>query len=579
MRFRPVLAPFAAALFITAPPLAAQAPAVAGRYDFASATPDGQAFTGTIHLYPTDGGWGGRLYTTINEPFDVQGVRVDSFITVDAGRVVFRWRPGPDSIAGQWRLGPRTGAWRGRRMPDEPGNSLRPVPCRARFLDEVVRCATLFVPENRANPDGRRIPLSIVVLPAEGPAEPDPLYHFAGGPGQAATEFADGNARRFATIRRTRDIVMVDQRGTGHSNGLYCEFTDVTERTAALFGAFFPPDVARRCAAALSVRADLRFYDTAVAALDVDTVRTWLGYARLNLYGGSYGTRAALAYLRAFPARVRTITLRGIMAPSGSLPLDNPRSAQESLERTFRACDAQPTCRAAFPALRRELTATLRRLDQQPEPVRIRDAATGDSVTLPVDRGVLAGSIRRMLMDAEQERRVPLAIHEASSGRFETIRAGIEGTVGIAGTIAWGMGLSVVCAEDPGIVGRHDIARATAGTFMGRAQVDGMLAVCREWPAGTPPRDYADPVRADVPALLFSGDEDPTTPARWGEDVARSLPNGRHFVMVGISHAPFPDCATGIMARFVGAGTTAGLDTSCLATLRRAPFALPGTDR
>lgn len=250
MPMQRVLATLGAAIAVASAPGSAQVPDLAGRYSFSSATARGQAFTGTIHLYRTAAGWGGRIITTVDEPNIVRGVSVDSVVTVDAGEVWFRWRPGPDSIVGEWQLGSRNGTWRGRRLPDEPGNSLRPVPCRARLLEEVVRCATLFVPEDRARPAGRQIPLNIVVLPATGTAEPDPLVHFAGGPGQAATEFADVDARRFAAIRRARDVLLVDQRGTGQSNGLYCEFRDVTERTAALDPAT-PPDWGEEVAASL----------------------------------------------------------------------------------------------------------------------------------------------------------------------------------------------------------------------------------------------------------------------------------------------------------------------------------------
>jgi pimeloyl-ACP methyl ester carboxylesterase len=486
----------------------------------------------------------------------------DSTVTVLTPRVALRWTWTHESFEGRWRIGDRTGVLQGRRMPAEPDNSLRPVPCRVAGLGEVVRCATLFVAENAADPESRLISLNIVILPARAEPAAGALYHFAGGPGQAATQMAGGNARRFAKIREQRDIVMVDQRGTGGSNGLMCEFETLEERASTLFAGFFAEETATRCRDALGRRADLSQYHTAVAAEDVEQVRAWLGYGPFDLYGGSYGTRAALAYLRAHPEGVRTVTLRGIMAPSGSLVLDNPRAAQATLEMVFRDCAAQHECYAAFPALGDEFAAVMRQLEAEPAPVLVRDPVTGDSVTLAVTQGVFAGSVRRMLMDSELLRRVPLAVHEAAEGSFATFLPGIERTLGMAGALFWGMGLSVVCAEDLPMIRGQDVERAAAASFMGHGQVDGLLRVCPTWPAGTPPAGYDQPVHGNAPALLLSGALDPTTPPRWGEEVARGLPQGVHVVMTGVSHSPFPQCAMDVMAAMVEAGTTDGLDRS-----------------
>lgn len=545
----------------------------AGRYDFAAVSQQGDSLHGTIHLVQVGDRLLGRVLTDIRPELPIQRVTVDSAITVVTEVVQFRWRERGDSLIGQWRLGDTRGDIRGRRIPTEPNNDLRPVPCRVPRLSEVVRCATHFVPEDPARPDGRLIPINLVILPRTGAGpSSSALFLFAGGPGQASTEGAAANASRYPAIRRTRDVVMADQRGTGGSNGLYCRFESVEERAAALFGGFFPASATTRCAAELAERADLRLYHTEVAAEDVEAVRRWLGYQSLDLYGGSYGTRAALGFLRAHPERVRTVTLRAIIAPSGSLVRDNPGQAQAALERLFRDCEAEAACHAAFPDLERDFARAMERLVRDPAVVRLRDPAGRDSVSFRIDQGVLAGSVRRMLMDAGLRRRLPLAIHEAAAGRLETIRVGAEQTIAVAGSLAWGMGLSVVCAEDLPMLEGRDLAALTAGSFLGGAQSAGLRETCGRWPAGTPSAGYDQPVRSPVPALLFSGAVDPTTPPAWGAEVARALPNGVHLVLEGIAHGPFPECALGIMAAFVERGSMTGVDTGCLASLAPAPF-------
>ena len=554
--------------------LAAQA--VPGRYDFHARTVEGTLFDGTIYLIRIGDRLTGRVFTTVRSPLAVSAVVVDSFVTVRAGMVSLRWRVGEDSLAGEWRIGEASGPFQGRRRPLEADQSLAPVPCRVLGVRDVVRCGVRVVAEDRDDPRSRRIPLNLVILPATRPEGPEgALFLLAGGPGQASTAGAGVNARRYAAIRERRDLVMVDQRGTGGSNGLFCEFRSVDERAAALFAGFFPLDAVERCRRELSGRADLRQYHTAVAARDLDDVRGWLGYDRIDLYGGSYGTRAALAYLRAFPSRVRTLTLRAILPPSKSLVADNPRTAEAALERLFRACADDAGCHRAYPSPAGELRELLARLDRSPPAVRVPDPVTGDTVTLALTRGVMAGAIRRMLMDPVEQRRLPLALHRARAGDFDLVRPGIEATVAVAGDLAWGMGLSVVCAEDPPIVRRRGPG-ATDGTFMGRGQVDGMMAACAGWDAGAPPPGYDLPVTSPVPALLLSGALDPTTPAEWGEEVARSLPQALHLVLPGVSHGPFPDCALAIMAAMVAAGTADGLDRSCVGRLTVPPLALPG---
>jgi pimeloyl-ACP methyl ester carboxylesterase len=419
------------------------------------------------------------------------------------------------------------------------------------------------------------IPLNIVILPAlSATPAPDPLFHFAGGPGEAATEQAAGNAQRFASIRKERDIVMVDQRGTGGSNELTCVFEGSRERATLLFGGIFPDNEIAKCRSELEKRADLRLYHTDIAVQDADEVRAWLGYEKINIYGGSYGTKAALFYMRRFSDRVRTSTLRAVQSVESSM-LENARDAQDALDRAITACASEAPCAAAYPNLRAELASALSTADTRPASLRVFDGIRKDTVEIAVTRGVFAGALRRLLMDATTARSVPLAIHQAATGDWTIMRVGLTRTLAISADIAWGMMVSIICTEEPPKIVRGDIARAAAGTFYGDAQIKTIVPSCAKWSSGTPPRDYDQPVKSTVPTLLLSGEIDPTTPPRMSEMTARALPNSLRVVMPGVSHGPFPQCAVDVMTGLVVSGTVKGIDTSCVQSMRREPFVVP----
>lgn len=265
-------------------------------------------------------------------------------------------------------------------------------PCRVPGLKDEVLCGKCEVYENRFSRSGRKIALNIVVLPAlSSTPAPDPLFRFAGGPGQAATESASEDAEFFADIRRERDIVLVDQRGTGLSNPLKCEFGDLNEVIQAFLAGDFPTERFTACRAQLEQRADLRFYTTPVAMDDIDEVRSWLGYQQINLCGISYGSRAALVYLRQYPDHVRTAILQGAVPVSQRNPLYSPRDAQRSLDRLLDDCAAEETCAKAFPNLRQDVQTVFSQLARTPAKIRISDPRMRLPAEIELSREIFAG--------------------------------------------------------------------------------------------------------------------------------------------------------------------------------------------
>ncbi|MGQ0647916.1 MAG: alpha/beta fold hydrolase, partial [Gemmatimonadaceae bacterium] len=233
-------------------------------------------------------------------------------------------------------------------------------PCEVEGVAEVLRCGRFGTFENRAGRTGRRINLKVVVIPATSPdVARDAVVYLAGGGVLPATEYAGFFVRQFAQLRRHRDILLVDQRGTGESNPLPC--APPTPMPGV------PPEDAylesiTRCRADLQTVADLRFYSTPLAMDDLDDVRAWLGYEQLTLYGMSYGTKAAQVYMRQHPSRVRTVAMHGVVPLNTSMWIDTPRLGQEALDRVITLCAGQPVCASAFPKLRSEIDAVIQRL-------------------------------------------------------------------------------------------------------------------------------------------------------------------------------------------------------------------------
>ena len=446
--------------------------------------------------------------------------------------------------------------------------------CRLPGLEVAVLCGEHEVWEDREAKAGRRITLHVAVVPARLRAkDPDPIVVLAGGPGQGAIGLATQVMPLFSRLNDTRDIVLLDQRGTGLSHPLDCPDSGESP-LQSLFEDAIPEKAVRACLEDLD--ADPRQYTTTSAIADLDEMRAKLGYAKVNLWGGSYGTRVGLEYLRRFPQHVRTITLDGV-APAGmKLPLSFVADGEAALQRLLDACAAERHCARTYPNLR-ETIATLRgRLARVPARVVIQDPRTGEREMITVNENVLLSGIFRPLYVAELASLLPYGVTAAAAGDFNPLLAqNLEFADDVAENLALGMHLSVICAEDVPRIAPGELDSA-ARAFFGRALIDDFIRACRFWPKGRVPADYYEPVRADVPALILSGGIDPATPPRHGAAVASTLPNARHFVAPQLGHGvSLHGCAPRLIDTFIRKGTARELDGSCLERIPRPLFVLP----
>jgi pimeloyl-ACP methyl ester carboxylesterase len=458
-------------------------------------------------------------------------------------------------------------------------------PCRLPGLDEEARCGSLAVPENRAATGGRALRIPVVVVPATGAATSDPIVYVAGGPGDSSIRGAAGMAHAFASLRGTRDLLLVDTRGIGGDDRLFCAELAERGNLQGFYDQFLPAEKVARCRERLAARFDLTQFTTSAGVDDLEAVRRELGYERLNLFGVSYGTRFVLEFLRRHPESVRTATLVGVDPTTEHGPLNYARFAQQALDATFADCAGEPACAAAFPDLPGALARALARLDQGPVAVMLADPASGAPIPLEIHRPAFAQSLRYMLYQPPTALLVPLAVHEAGRGNFAPIAENALLFFQMAAAdFADGYYLSATCGEDVPFIDDAAIPAAVAGTFLGDFRIRQQRAACAAWVAM--PRDpaFVQPVVSEVPVLLVSGERDPVTPAHLGEQALATLPNGLHLVLPDANHdyagLVGADCPDRIAVAFIAAGTTRGLDTSCVAAMRRPPYLLaaPGAN-
>ena len=451
--------------------------------------------------------------------------------------------------------------------------------CRIHDADGLIsvaaQCAKLAVPENPDEPQGAKIELAIAVVPAISTrANPDPVFLLAGGPGQGAIEGYAPALGAYAGIRRQRDLVLVDQRGTGGSNRLDCDMPDDAIETGELSPGQLRR-IARDCLAGLHGRP--QFYTTSIAVRDLEAVRAALGYERINLIGGSYGTRVAQHYARRYPERTRAIVLDAVVPPTIALVPQIAIESQRALDRVFERCKADVACNERFPELVGQFAWLDERLRLSPISIAIADPVTGETRRIEVNRSHLITMARMLTYSSRTASLLPLVVHEAASnGNYAPLAAQAE-MIGedLERMIAMGMHHSVVCAEDaPRFEGAVD-RKQLENTYLGPLMLDGMKAICDVWPRGPVDADFAEPLTSKVPALLLSGEFDPATPAEYGAAAAAGFASALHVVVPGQGHGQARlNCLQKIMRRFIAEGSAADLDVACVKQIRPAPFFL-----
>ena len=436
-------------------------------------------------------------------------------------------------------------------------------PCRIDGVPNELQCGVIRRPLDPARPQGVQIDVHYLVVPALARnKQRDAVLLLAGGPGQSAIGVAPAVLPRLTRLNYRRDLVFIDQRGTGQSAPLQC----VDDSQLPVAQALDPRAQLQRleqCRLALAQlpHGDLRLYTTTIAMQDFEAVRQQLGAPQWNLIGASYGTRAALEYLRQFPDKVRRTVLDGVAPPDMVLPASFSTDSQAVLDAALLACEQEPACAKQYPRLRQQWAALLQGL---PRPVSVLHPVTGQPEHFTLTRDLLLRSVRAPLYVPALTSALPAAIDAASQGRWEGLLGLGSGLAGAGGKrkatrLSMGMHFSVVCAED---VPRLDTAGAAGdrpGADFGNAEAAFYTQACQNWPRGAVPSDFYTVLAAPSPVLVLSGGADPATPPRHGERVARALgathaARVQHVVVPQAGHGVATvGCMNDVLFRFIDA--------------------------
>ncbi len=441
--------------------------------------------------------------------------------------------------------------------------------CHVDGIKQQIQCGKLTVPENYQQQDGEKITVNFVVLPAIDNSEnKEPLMFLAGGPGQAAVSLAGGLYKAFNEVRKTRDLILVDQRGTGESHPLQCEDLDEQD-VYQTKSDDFTAEVVKQCLAQLT--GDLSQYNSENAIRDFDAVRVALGHEKIAIYGGSYGTRAGLVYMRMFPDSLSAVILDSVGPIEVPIGLFGQSSAR-SFAMLIDNCQKEPSCQQAYPQLLTEFNQVVAQLEQTPLTLSIPHPRLGTQTPLFVDKGKFLSTIFSQLYSVEGRSLVPLIIHQAAKGNYAPF-AGLTAASDNGMEMFVGLTFNIVCNEDMPKVAADMFTVDANNQFFGDTSHFAWKVACPEWPQYRPSAEFYQPVTADIPTLIISGDLDPVTPPSNGDYSAKTIPNNKHIVMKNSSHTPGSSaCAIGIFSEFLTKKDPKNLDETCLEDIPEESF-------
>jgi pimeloyl-ACP methyl ester carboxylesterase len=445
--------------------------------------------------------------------------------------------------------------------------------CYVDGFETPVRCVSINVPLDYAAPLGEAIKISAAIVPA-ATARPaaDPLFVFSGGPGQAATGMGPWLNSAFAPARRERDIVLFDIRGTGLSGALDCPFSLAAERDSA---AAFKRD-ATACAAKLGPK--VVFYSSREIVEDVERFRAALGFVRINIWGGSFGTRVAQHYTRRYGARVRAVVLDAATPVDDSIFESAPRYGQAALERMFNDCAKEAACASAFPNLRADFDVILQRAEASPIDAEIVEPRTGRVQRIAIDRDGAAGFVRGALYAGFTRSVAPYAIAQGARGNFGPLTAlGAMTEEWSVETMSFGSMLGILCGEDQ----TRALAEKSVGHsfgFMRDSYIRLFAGACAVWPYRALPPEMFRAFRSNVPAMAISGAADPVTPPTAGEGALKMFGARVHVVVPNGFHTNSSSkCIADLIGAFLHDPATGGRDHACVAKITPPRFIVSPT--
>lgn len=447
-----------------------------------------------------------------------------------------------------------------------PGDAVAFADCRIKHIDTVSRCAMFQVPEDHAKPDGTKISIHVAVVRALARnAEPDPIYLFAGGPGQATSDLGRLLAN-MPDLYKVRDIILIDQRGTGKSRTLTCEAGSFDSKTDPLVQNLTTTDAdmerdRRRCLATLKGSPANHRTDDYID--DVEAVRKALGHQRINIWGGSYGSRVALRYMKRYPAVLRTALLDGVAPTSLHLPDDALASSEAELRHVLSGCAASPACSKSYPDTLKTFDALLASLRAQPARSKLIHPASGATIDATVTDRAVVGMLWQLLYQPEASRLIPALIAQAAVGNYAPLAATTTANSISETELGMALRVAVMCAED--MLGRSAAPNPRFDSISAL-----FYQACRDFPHGKVAPEFFEPTTSDIPTVLLSGARDPVTPPSQADLAAKTLKQSKHIIIPNSGHiVSYHPCMRRIVNKFIEAGSVAAAADPCESDLGR----------
>jgi pimeloyl-ACP methyl ester carboxylesterase len=463
-----------------------------------------------------------------------------------------------------------------------------------------VNCGYLVAPEVRAAPPSPaapvqktiRLAVAIFKSTSSTPAA-DPIVYLEGGPGGSPLRaYASQVDLYFGPFLAQRDLILVDQRGTGYSQpALDCPQLTQADVDALSLDLSAAESDQRSNAALFACRDqltragdNLAAYNSAESAADFNDLRSLLGYKEWNLYGISYGTRLALTIERDFPAGLRSVVIDSVLPPQVDLIDTQPDNTIRAFNQLFDSCAADAACRAAYPNLRTVFFDTAKKLNQTPIKTTITlpdvgiPGLAGKQVDMLVNGDSFISAIFQAFYITSYLPDLPQVIYQASQGNLDAV-AQIN-TVFMASDkdFSWGMYASVNCYEEVPFSNESKLAASMQahpelGGSQGSAQ--GAFELCQGWGVAPAPASEDQAVKSDVPTLVLSGQFDPVTPPAWGKLAASTLSKGYFIEIPAAGHgSSLSEACPRRLALSFFDNPAAAPDASCTQELKLA-FGLP----
>lgn len=433
--------------------------------------------------------------------------------------------------------------------------------CFVAGVTKQLQCGTLAVPENWQAPSDKTLDLNVIVANAVSQSpKSDPLFLLMGGPGQASSELVAGLLKIFRSVREDRDLVFIDQRGTGKSSALVCdeEDGDIYE----VLSSDFNVDDVKKCIASFDV--DLSQYNTNNAILDFDAVREALGYQQINLYGISYGSRAAMVYMREKPAALRSVILDGVVPPQvvvGPMGIEAERAFDIMIEQ----CSQSEACAKQFPNFLGDYQKIRAQLEQAPIKTMIDHPVTDKSIALNIDSKKFINQIRNMFYSVGMRELVPYVVSEFSKGNYKPFVGMMSQSEDSTGGMYVGLTFNILCNEDIPRASRDLLAKDSANRFSGAHTFEVFSSICEHWPTFDAPENFGDKVTSDIPTMLLSGELDPVTPPAWGSLAAEGLSNSKHYIAKNAGHGLITQsCAANMISEYLENLNFDDVNSACL---------------